>query len=977
MHQTIIVNQTFGQQNNTNFTSTSNSSKSTLTFQTTNAKITLLNNSKAQHDDTPPKVNITYPAYAPTVTTGKIIIIGTASDSGSGIRNVSAAAATFPFDGHYIKLASQPIPISPDNWSHWSVPLVINETGTYTLVIAVVDNAGNRNYAETIIIVPIPKKDNTQNHALEKTTLHNMPKIAFVRPTFTEAAYQEHGFYDFYSKNDYLPYGKNITTNLDMLIVRTPRSVSGIKENDPNYAFDITSLIPNRTELHDVSHYYFPNPQKFWTPFINHIQVVVPDAIVTVMRDEDVHDGHLFYTDRDNLTEPYPDNKTNAYDVLMLFHNEYVTQKEYDNLRQFVKNGGTIVFIDANVFYTEVRYDRDHHTITLVKGHSWEFDGKTARRSVQERWYNETKDWVGGNYLISEINDRISFTNNPFNYFTNNVFNNTHFEEQFVNNPKAKIIIDYGIKFPPVDNLTGPYFKGKKVATYTLEYGKGKVIMLGLSGRFLSTNERFMWFFDRGILPKALCPEFQSCLLDNSQNDITRPLVNITYPAYAPTITTGKIIIQGTANDFDSGIRNVSAAAHTFPFDGHFRVKLASQPIPISPDNWSHWSVPLVINKTGTYRVLIEARDNAGNPNWAETTINVPIREKNNTDTHTNLTATKEMMPKIAFVRPTFTEAAYQEHGFYRFDSKNDYLPYGKNITTDLDMLTVKTPKSVSEFPGNDIRHLSKITSLIPINGTELHNVISTHFPIPQGFWRPFIDHVKKVVPNATITVMRDEDVHDGHIFYQDNKSNVYDILLLFHSEYVTQSEYNNLKQFVKNGGTIVFIDSNVFYAEVRYDRNNHTITLVKGHGWKFDGKAASRSVPERWYNETKDWVGSNFLNIDINKSVTFANNPFNYTHLEEQFVNNPKAKIIIDYGIKFPKEFIESYLKKEKLLPEPLREDIPIESLNVATYSLDYGKGKVIMLGLYGQNLANNESFLRFFDNLITEHALMHSSKQ
>ena len=68
-------------------------------------------------------------------------------------------------------------------------------------------------------------------------------------------------------KMDYLPYGKNITTDLDMLIVRTPTSVSGIKENDPNYAFDITSLIPNRTQLHDVSHYYFPNPQKFWTAF--------------------------------------------------------------------------------------------------------------------------------------------------------------------------------------------------------------------------------------------------------------------------------------------------------------------------------------------------------------------------------------------------------------------------------------------------------------------------------------------------------------------------------------------------------------------------------------------------------------------------------------------------------------------------------------------------------------------------------------
>jgi hypothetical protein len=93
------------------------------------------------------------------------------------------------------------------------------------------------------------------------------------------------------------------------------------------------------------------------------------------------------------------------------------------------------------------------------------------------------------------------------------------------------------------------------------------------------------------------------------------------------------------------------------------------------------------------------------------------------------------------------------------------------------------------------------------------------------------------------ITVMRDEDVHDGHIFYQDNKSNAYDLLMLFHSEYVTQAEYNKLKEFVKNGGVLVLIDANVFYAEVRYDRNNHAITLVEGHDKKFDGKAATRSV--------------------------------------------------------------------------------------------------------------------------------------
>ena len=70
------------------------------------------------------------------------------------------------------------------------------------------------------------------------------------------------------------------------------------------------------------------------------------------------------------------------------------------------------------------------------------------------------------------------------------------------------------------------------------------------------------------------------------------------------------------------------------------------------------------------------------------------------------------------------------------------------------------------------------------------------------------------------------------------------------------------------------------------------------------------------------------------------------------------QVTIILDYGIKFPKDFVELYLKKEKLPPELQGEEIPIENIRVATYSLNYGQGKVIMLGLYGQNLSKNQSF-------------------
>jgi hypothetical protein len=457
-----------------------------------------------------------------------------------------------------------------------------------------------------------------------------------------------------------------------------------------------------------------------------------------------------------------------------------------------------------------------------------------------------------------------------------------------------------------------------------------------------------------------------------AQNDTIPPKVNITYPFYPITVTTGKIAIDANVSDSESGIHNVSARAHTFPFKGDFPIHIGTDTALGMHNNWAFRSVPLKINHTGAYRVIIEASDNAGNRNYAETTVNAVFPR----GTISNTTGASTY-PNIAFVRPTFTEAAYQRHGFIDFYYDYGFPPLGQNITTDLDMLTVKTPKSVPEFRANDIKHLSNITSLIPVNGTELHDVSYNYFPIPQKFWLPFIDNVKKVAPNTSVTVIRDEDVHDGHIFYIGNNktntpqgsnanttTNAFDILVLFHNEYVTQNEYDNLRQFVKNGGTILFMDANVFRAEVNYDKDNHTVTLVKGHDWQFDGKAARRSVPERWYYETKEWMGSNFLDIDAN--AIFANNPFNYIHSEEQFVNNPNATIIYDYDIRFPENFIQLYANKEKLPNELTREDIPMDKIKVATYSLQYGNGKVIVLGLSGQNMAENQQFMRFFDNQI-----------
>ena len=78
-------------------------------------------------------------------------------------------------------------------------------------------------------------------------------------------------------------------------------------------------------------------------------------------------------------------------------------------------------------------------------------------------------------------------------------------------------------------------------------------------------------------------------------------------------------------------------------------------------------------------------------------------------------------------------------------------------------------------------------------------------------------------------------DADQGKIFNAELRlANAYDVLFLFHNEYVTRAEYDNFKKFVTNGGTIVFGDGNVLYAELAYHKNNNTISLVSGHNWNF-----------------------------------------------------------------------------------------------------------------------------------------------
>ena len=203
--------------------------------------------------------------------------------------------------------------------------------------------------------------------------------------------------------------------------------------------------------------------------------------------------------------------------------------------------------------------------------------------------------------------------------------------------------------------------------------------------------------------------------------------------------------------------------------------------------------------------------------------------------------------------------------------------------------------------------------------------------------------------PKSNITYINDQDVESGKLFYP-NGTNAYDVIFLLHEEYATQTGYNSLKRFVSQGGTIVFTESGVLRAQVKYNHQHDSITLVKGHLFEFDGKVAKRSEEdERWKNETSQWLGSNIL--PELKGAYFKEMPFNYTRNEEQYISNPNAVILYNYNLTGPVDQGLNY--------------------TVASYEMNYGKGKILMTSLLANKLDNDRDFFKFFKTIILPRAI------
>ncbi|GEM_PF-868001 len=432
-------------------------------------------------------------------------------------------------------------------------------------------------------------------------------------------------------------------------------------------------------------------------------------------------------------------------------------------------------------------------------------------------------------------------------------------------------------------------------------------VFLGLSSLPLSAVILLFVFID---LASAGAQTADDSMEDLWAFDETPAMIRITDPASCSNsiMSPGIVVVRGVADDDLSGVKKVEGFSHTYPFNDQYDFVMAT---PVQAD-WSSWSIPVEIHETAT-RILVRVTDNAGNENWDEVIIDIQeMKQKHDS---------RDSSRAVAFVEPSFTAAAYNLDGFYEFYDKYKDVDFGEDVTGDLHLMTADIPAAPD-----------------------------------KAYFEPILKRVKDFLPAEVKTpIIGDTDVHDGFVFRNDG-SNAYEALFLLHNEYVTQQEYDNLRSFVSNGGKVVYLDGNLFYGEVSYDKTYCTATLIKGHNWEFDGKVVKRSVSERYFDENREFLGSNYMINSLGDPVYFTNNPFNYTHFEENYVTNPNAKILHDYGL---------------TIGDGYEADDWHRNATIATYELAYGKGKNIVLGIYAQNESDNPAFLDFFEKVVLMRAL------
>ena len=277
---------------------------------------------------------------------------------------------------------------------------------------------------------------------------------------------------------------------------------------------------------------------------------------------------------------------------------------------------------------------------------------------------------------------------------------------------------------------------------------------------------------------------------------------------------------------------------------------------------------------------------------------------------------------RIAIVRPSFSATAYQD-AFYTFYSKYRNVPSGEYVTTSLGLLNRTL---VTEWKWSEQLRTWFNTEA----ASSLHLVL-----------------------DETVTVVDETDVDSGELF--ENGTRRYDVLILGFTEYVTQREYLYYKLFVESGGIMIIMDACNFLAEVSY--SNGYVSLVKGHGWEFNGTHAWKSVYHRWPEENTNWVGGNYWKYWYGRHYDYFS--ANTSNLVSTYLRTALGEnITTSYG-GHEENLLQNLTQSEVIGYWHFLDSSEYPGEPIAAYMHRYGKGTVIHSGIMASDAIMSDRFL------------------
>jgi hypothetical protein len=284
----------------------------------------------------------------------------------------------------------------------------------------------------------------------------------------------------------------------------------------------------------------------------------------------------------------------------------------------------------------------------------------------------------------------------------------------------------------------------------------------------------------------------------------------------------------------------------------------------------------------------------------------------------------------VAIIMPIFTSTPYSQYpvgSFYAFYKL--YLGTSGNFTGKLDWLNTSVTSGYSYARGWG-------------HSYPIYSFLTSGAAANCG-----------LVMGKNLFVTTDINVSQGALF-GPHGARKYDAIVIGHQEYVTQAEYDQIREFVAAGGRLIEMSANAFYVKIKYNPANLMETFIVGHGYAYNGRSAWHSSAQPFAVNTSRWAGNTYCCF---KTFQYQGATVNAT--------NPIGRDLKTY---FGSTVFQTYKShEENAVTNFTHTSIVATFLNqsgtvVAAFAHSYGRGAVFCLCVFGEDTIDSDPATQYF---------------